>query len=94
MVYAFAVGEIPVSVSRMTAGGRLSLTVRSVGAVSAALCRATVGATVGLRGPFGTGWDTTAALGHDLLVVAGGIGLAPCVHWSTPSCPARRPTAG
>ncbi|WP_326580765.1 FAD/NAD(P)-binding protein [Actinacidiphila glaucinigra] len=77
MVYAFAVGEIPVSVSRMTAGGRLSLTVRSVGAVSAALCRATVGATVGLRGPFGTGWDTTAPLGHDLLVVAGGIGLAP-----------------
>ncbi|WP_431961452.1 FAD/NAD(P)-binding protein [Actinacidiphila sp. bgisy160] len=77
MVHAFAVGEIPVSVSRMTEGGRLGLTIRSVGAVSAALCRATVGATVGVRGPFGTGWHTTAALGHDLLLVAGGIGLAP-----------------
>lgn len=77
MVYAFAAGEIPVSVSRMTDERHLALTIRSVGAVSAALCRAAVGTTVGVRGPFGTGWDMTAALGQDLLVVAGGIGLAP-----------------
>ncbi|MGW3247980.1 FAD/NAD(P)-binding protein [Streptomyces sp. NPDC001070] len=76
MVYAFAAGEIPVSVSRMTER-RLALTIRAVGAVSAALCRVTVGAMVGVRGPFGTGWDMAAAREHDLLVVAGGIGLAP-----------------
>lgn len=35
------------------------------------------GATVGVRGPFGTGWDLSAAAGRDLLVVAGGLGLAP-----------------
>ncbi|GAA2280348.1 oxidoreductase [Streptomyces ruber] len=76
MVYAFGVGEIPVSVSRI---GRRTLhhTVRSVGAVSAALCALRPGARVGLRGPFGTGWELGRAAGQDLLVVAGGIGLAP-----------------
>lgn len=77
MVYAFGVGEIPVSVSRTAADGRLTHTVRAAGAVSRALCGLPAGASVGVRGPFGTGWDLPAARGHDLLVVAGGIGLAP-----------------
>lgn len=77
MVYAFGVGEIPVSVSRAAGDGRLTHTVRSVGAVSRALCGLPAGASVGVRGPFGTGWDLAAARGRDLLVVAGGIGLAP-----------------
>ncbi|QFQ98106.1 oxidoreductase [Streptomyces phaeolivaceus] len=78
MVYAFGVGEIPVSVSRAAADGqRLTHTVRAVGAVSRALCGLRAGAAVGVRGPFGTGWDPAAARGHDLLVIGGGIGLAP-----------------
>ncbi|MFF7295470.1 FAD/NAD(P)-binding protein [Streptomyces sp. NPDC008265] len=77
MLYAFGVGEIPVSVSRILDGGRLSHTVRAVGAVSQALCELGPGAQVGVRGPFGTGWDLAAARGRDVLVVAGGIGLAP-----------------
>ncbi|MFD6230338.1 FAD/NAD(P)-binding protein [Streptomyces sp. NPDC060232] len=77
MVYAFGVGEIPVSVSRILDGGRLAHTVRAVGAVSRAICGLGPGAPVGVRGPFGTGWDTAAAHGRDVLVVAGGIGLAP-----------------
>ncbi|WP_046776712.1 FAD/NAD(P)-binding protein [Streptomyces yangpuensis] len=77
MVYAFGVGEIPVSVSRILDGSRLVHTVRAVGAVSRALCGLGPGAQVAVRGPFGTGWDTTAARGRDVLVVAGGIGLAP-----------------
>ncbi|MET8946867.1 FAD/NAD(P)-binding protein [Streptomyces sp. NPDC004542] len=78
MVYAFGVGEVPVSVSalRGTHGG-LVHTVRAVGAVSAALYGLRPGDTVGLRGPFGTGWDLEAATGQDVLVIAGGIGLAP-----------------
>ncbi|WP_326648119.1 MULTISPECIES: FAD/NAD(P)-binding protein [unclassified Streptomyces] len=76
MVYAFGVGEIPVSVSRMT-GERLTHTIRAVGAVSRALCDLPTGASVGVRGPFGTGWNAQAARGHDLLVLGGGIGLAP-----------------
>ncbi|MEU8585858.1 FAD/NAD(P)-binding protein [Streptomyces sp. NPDC048664] len=77
MVYAFGVGEIPVSVSRTSENGRLTHTIRSVGAVSRALYALRAGASVGLRGPFGTSWGLSAARGRDVLVVAGGIGLAP-----------------
>ncbi|MFB0627291.1 FAD/NAD(P)-binding protein [Streptomyces sp. AB3(2024)] len=77
MLYAFGVGEIPVSVSRITDGHRLTHTVRAVGAVSRALCGLRTGGWVGVRGPFGTAWDSAAAHGNDLLVIAGGIGLAP-----------------
>ncbi|MER7466375.1 FAD/NAD(P)-binding protein [Streptomyces sp. NPDC097981] len=77
MVYAFGVGEIPVSVSRTSGGQVLAHTVRAVGAVSRALYALQPGAPVGVRGPFGTGWDTAAAHGRDVLVIAGGIGLAP-----------------
>ncbi|MFF3763945.1 FAD/NAD(P)-binding protein [Streptomyces sp. NPDC001922] len=76
MVYAFGVGEVPLSVSG-TDDGVLEHTVRTVGAVTDALHGLRAGATVGLRGPFGTGWDLPGARGQDLLVVAGGIGLAP-----------------
>ncbi|WP_237322526.1 FAD/NAD(P)-binding protein [Streptomyces sp. JJ36] len=76
MVYAFGTGDVPLSVSGLD-GGRLTHTVRAVGAVSGALQRVRPGDTVGVRGPFGTGWDLPAAAGHDLLVLAGGIGLAP-----------------
>ncbi|WP_460105320.1 FAD/NAD(P)-binding protein [Streptomyces sp. YKOK-J1] len=78
MIYAFGVGEIPVSVSALRGRhGGLVHTVRAVGAVSAALYRLRPGDTVGLGGPYGTGWDLGAAAGHDVLIVAGGIGLAP-----------------
>ncbi|MFJ3921793.1 FAD/NAD(P)-binding protein [Streptomyces sp. NPDC090022] len=77
MVYAFGVGEVPVSVSRLPGGHRLAHTVRAVGAVSRALCGLSAGAAVGVRGPFGTDWDAAVARGQDLLVVGGGIGLAP-----------------
>ncbi|MFF7716821.1 FAD/NAD(P)-binding protein [Streptomyces sp. NPDC007988] len=77
MVYAFGVGEIPVSVSRIPDGQRLTHTVRAVGAVTRALWTLRTGAWVGMRGPFGTRWDLAAARGNDLLVIAGGIGVAP-----------------
>lgn len=76
MIYAFGVGEIPVSVSGILGAGLLH-TIRGVGAVSRALCAVRPGTTVGLRGPFGTDWGLAEATGHDLLVIAGGIGLAP-----------------
>jgi NAD(P)H-flavin reductase len=77
MVYAFGVGEIAVSVSGLAVDGVLTHTIRAVGAVSAALCAAEPGATVGVRGPFGTSWGLEEAVGRDLVVVAGGVGLAP-----------------
>lgn len=74
MVYAFGVGEVPVSVSG-GAGDRIVHTVRDVGAVTRAICAAPVGSVLGLRGPYGRGW--TLPEGGDLVIVGGGIGLAP-----------------
>lgn len=76
MLYAFGVGEVPISISGRQ-GGRLVHTVRAVGAVSAAICAARPGSVVGVRGPFGNAWPLEAAAGSDLVVVGGGIGLAP-----------------
>ena len=69
MLYAFGVGEIPVSVSGIGQGGVLVQTIRAVGAVSRALCAAAPGAMLGVRGPFGTDWDVSGADGKDLLAV-------------------------
>jgi NAD(P)H-flavin reductase len=78
MLYVFGVGEIPISMSGDPAArGRLQHTVRAVGQVSAALARLQPGDAIGLRGPFGKGWPLVAAAGCDVIVAAGGLGLAP-----------------
>jgi NAD(P)H-flavin reductase len=77
MLWAFGTGEIPISVSALAPDGAVAHTVRAVGAASAALAGVQPGDAVGLRGPFGTGWGVDAAAGGDLVLVAGGIGLAP-----------------
>lgn len=78
MLYAPGVGEIPVSISGDPGSRRaLTHTVRAVGAVSGALRGLRRGAVVGVRGPYGRGWPVEAARGGDLVIVAGGIGLAP-----------------
>jgi NAD(P)H-flavin reductase len=51
--------------------------VRSVGNATNALVSRKIGDGVGVRGPFGTGWPVEAARGRDVIVVGGGIGLAP-----------------
>jgi anaerobic sulfite reductase subunit B len=77
MLYAFGIGEIPVSISGPPGPATLTHTIRAVGAVSRALCAAAAGEVLGVRGPFGTSWNEGDADGQDLLVIAGGIGLAP-----------------
>jgi NAD(P)H-flavin reductase len=78
MLSAFGVGEVPISVSGAAGeDGPLQHTVRDVGAVTHALSRTSVGELVGVRGPYGTGWDVADAEGGDVVLVAGGIGLAP-----------------
>lgn len=77
MLYAFGVGEVPVSVSGIGQDGTLVQTIRAVGAVTRALCAAVPGDMIGVRGPFGTDWGLSIADGRDVLIVAGGIGLAP-----------------
>lgn len=77
MLYAFGIGEVPISVSGRMSQQALAQTIRAVGAVTTALCTMSAGQIVGVRGPFGTSWDEADAAGKDLLLVAGGIGLAP-----------------
>lgn len=79
MLYAWGVGEVPISISGGLAAenGALVHTIRAVGAVSGALCAAEPGTVLGVRGPFGAGWDLSSAVGRDLVIVAGGVGLAP-----------------
>lgn len=75
MLYAFGIGEVPISMSGDPGGaGELVHTIRAVGAVTRALCEAEV---VGVRGPFGAGWPLARAEGGDVLLIAGGLGLAP-----------------
>lgn len=78
MVYVPGVGEVPISIAGGGSGeASLVHTVRAVGAVTGAICRLQAGDTVGIRGPYGRTWPLEEAEGGDLLVVAGGIGLAP-----------------
>ncbi|MGA2304640.1 MAG: FAD/NAD(P)-binding protein [Acidimicrobiales bacterium] len=95
MLTAFGVGEAAISVSSAPReDGPLKHTVRDVGPVTHALCRARIGDLVGVRGPFGTNWElgdfggtaevtdvagatSAPGAGDDVVVVAGGIGLAP-----------------
>ncbi|EID18013.1 oxidoreductase FAD/NAD(P)-binding subunit [Mycobacterium xenopi RIVM700367] len=79
MLYAFGIGEIPMSVSGISCNGdgAIGHTIRAVGAVSQALHNAQPGTIVGVRGPFGTDWNLESCVGRDLVIVAGGCGLAP-----------------
>jgi NAD(P)H-flavin reductase len=78
MLWVFGVGELPISISGDPAEpGSLIYTVRSVGPATQALVTRDPGNTLGVRGPYGTGWPVEAARGRDIVLVAGGIGLAP-----------------
>lgn len=78
MLYLFGAGEVAVSISGDPARtGELVHTIRAVGAVTTAMQRLKKGAPIGVRGPFGRGWPMHETEGHDLLIIAGGLGLAP-----------------
>ncbi|SKA34944.1 NAD(P)H-flavin reductase [Enhydrobacter aerosaccus] len=78
MLGVFGVGEVPISLSGDPAvQDQLVHTIRAVGPVSKALVRLKPGEVLGLRGPFGTGWPVSDAVGRDVIVIAGGLGLAP-----------------
>lgn len=78
MLHAFGVGEVPISISgNPVKDGLLEHTIRNVGGVTRALVAAEPGTELGVRGPFGTGWDVTDGKGGDVVIITGGIGLAP-----------------
>ena len=78
MLYVFGVGEVPISISGDPARPEILVhTVRAVGATTRAMQKLEKGDWVGVRGPFGTAWPVDQAHGHDVILIAGGIGLAP-----------------
>jgi NAD(P)H-flavin reductase len=78
MLYVFGAGEVPISMSGASANpGAMTHTVRAVGAVTKAMGRLKRGDAIGVRGPFGAHWPVEEAAGKDVVIVAGGIGLAP-----------------
>jgi len=78
MLYAFGAGEVPVSISGNPADpAALVHTIRAVGPVTEALWDLKSGDVLGVRGPFGAAWPVVEAEGSDVVIVAGGIGLAP-----------------
>jgi NAD(P)H-flavin reductase len=78
MVYEFGVGEVPISISGNPAKpDRLVHTIRAVGAVTNAICHMKKSDELTIRGPFGTHWPVEEAAGHDIVIVTGGLGLAP-----------------
>jgi NAD(P)H-flavin reductase len=78
MLSAFGAGEVPISISGdPDDAGRLVHTVRAVGLATRAICAARPGEVLGVRGAFGRPWPVDELDGADVLVIAGGIGLAP-----------------
>ena len=77
MLWVPGIGEIPISYSGIGPGRRVDHTVRAVGPTSDALAALRPGDPLGVRGPFGRGWQLDDLDGTDLLIIAGGLGLAP-----------------
>ena len=78
MLYLFGVGEVPISMSGSpNKPNRLLHTIRAVGTVTSAISKLREGDALGVRGPFGTHWPVAECVGKDVVIVAGGIGLAP-----------------
>jgi len=77
-VFVPPIGEAPISLASAPNGrGSFDLVVRRIGDVTSALHRLEAGATIGIRGPLGRGFDVEELKGHDVLIVGGGIGLVP-----------------
>jgi NAD(P)H-flavin reductase len=78
MLYVPGIGEAAISISSdPEETDTIDHTIRVVGSVTRAIQRLDVGGVVGIRGPFGRGWPLEAIKGKDVVIVAGGIGLAP-----------------
>lgn len=78
MLYMFGTGEAAISISSSPfKHNTLIHTIHKVGTVTSAISMLKKGDYLGLRGPFGSSWPVGAAIGKDVCILAGGIGLAP-----------------
>nr|MBN2276442.1 FAD/NAD(P)-binding protein [candidate division Zixibacteria bacterium] len=78
MLYVYGIGEVPISISGdPTMPRTLVHTTRAVGTVTKAMWNLKVGESIGVRGPYGTAWPAAESEGSDVVLITGGIGLAP-----------------
>ncbi len=78
MVSVLGVGEAPISIScSPDSGNMLEMVIRRVGRLTQVLHELKVGDELGIRGPYGSGFDLNDFYGKDVLFVAGGLGLVP-----------------
>jgi NAD(P)H-flavin reductase len=78
MVEVPGYGECPISISSSPSNkGYFELCIRRAGVVTGALHKTKRGALVGIRGPFGTHFPLDEMRGHNILLIAGGLGKAP-----------------
>jgi NAD(P)H-flavin reductase len=71
------IGESAISISSCPSDQDLMHTIRVAGDVTTAIERVNVGDVLGVRGPFGNGWPIEETVGRDLMIIAGGLGIAP-----------------
>lgn len=76
MVSTMGSGEVPISVASAP-GEELSLCIRKVGQVTSAIHRLKKGDELGIRGPYGNGFSLKPARGKAVILIAGGMGIAP-----------------
>jgi sulfhydrogenase subunit gamma (sulfur reductase) len=85
MVSVLGVGEAPISIS---CGPRkdhiLEMVIRRIGRLTQVIHAMKIGDELGIRGPYGTGFDLKNFYGKDVLFVAGGLGLVPLRSLITP----------
>lgn len=95
MLYFPGIGESAISISSGTADHDLLHTMRIAGDVTTAISKLGAGDVIGVRGPFGRGWPMEEAENRDLMIIAGGVGIAPLrsvirhIYSSRKSCPGR-----
>ena len=72
------IGEAPFSISSSPSRkGDVELCIRKVGSLTSFLSKVERGTHVGIRGPFGTSFPMEKMHGQNILLIAGGLGIAP-----------------
>jgi NAD(P)H-flavin reductase len=77
MLWIPGIGEAAISISSSPDDHDLMHTVRVAGDVTTALAKLSAGDVIGMRGPFGNGWPLEEAEDRNLVIIAGGVGIAP-----------------
>ena len=77
MLYIPGIGESPISISSAPLDRNLTHTIRIAGDVTTHISRVNAGDVIGIRGPFGNGWPIEEIQDMDLMIIGGGLGIAP-----------------